>query len=816
MVFFLMEMVWYRMLAPLLGGSTYSFGLILAVALLGIGLGGLGFSFRPSPQPGTLFGFALTTAIGAVFLALPLVLGDRIAILAGLLCSWDVFGFAGKVLAWGMITAVVVLPAALVSGFQFPLLLSLAGRGRTGIGGQVGLLYALNTLGAIVGSVAGGFGLMTLLSAPGCWRLATGLTLLLAGVFVVASVRREGTRVAAVLPVALGLLGVAMLGFPGPTPAWRDSAIGSGRSDLSSMAPNSLREWLNLQRRKTIWSADGKECSVSLSEVNSLAFNLNGKCDGNSLKDAPTQIMLGVIGALVHPAPKSAFVVGLGTGCTAGWLGVLPGMEDVVVAELEPMVLEMASRSTPINHGVLTNPKVHLRLGDAREILLTDNRAYDLIVSEPSNPFRSGIASLFTREFYQAAARRLKPGGLFSQWVQGYEIDVRTMKTIYATLQGVFPHIETWKTSDGDLVLICSQDPQTYSRAEIAGRIGQEPWKSALWQGWRTRDVEGVFSHFLANSGFATNLAAGVDPREVSTDDRMVVEFGLQRTMGQTSLGMMQALQVEASSHGFDRPRMRDGELDWNEVLNEGLVFLTLTDVEIRTLVDPDREFLKRVAAYTSYRREDFRGFVQNWSSQDRKPTKPTEFLILAEAFARFGGEQTLAMLAPARELFPGEAWLIEATWHHAVGSHARALECFGKGFAEFRSRPFPVEPILRRGMETAMNLGLQQPALASEVAVLLRDRFLLSAADELRVQALVGLVPKLEAPLAREICRMLEPHVPWQEEFLTARRDAYRSLGDPLAARAAAELAEFEAGIPGGGPQERVFLRKDAPAPDR
>lgn len=799
--FFLMEMVWYRMLAPLLGGSTYSFGLILAVALLGIGVGGLGYFLRPSRNPATMLDFALATSVGVVCLMVPFALGDHIAVLTSLLGPWVLFGFTGKILAWALIAGIVVLPASIVSGFQFPMLLSIAGRGRTEIGKQIGALYALNTLGAIIGSIAGGFGLLPLLSAPGCWRLAAVLMGGLSLIFVGAAFLREKSRLGVILPVFLAALGLSLVGWQGPTAAWRHSGIGVGRADLFGLEINAIKEWRNLQRRKTIWEADGRESSVALSEANGLAFSLNGKCDGNSLVDAPTQIMLGMVSALAHPAPKTAFVVGLGTGCSAGWLGAIPEMERVVVAELEPMVLEAASRCASINNSILENEKVEVRLGDAREMLLTDLRQYDLIVSEPSNPFRAGIASLFTREFYEAAARRLKPGGLFSQWVQGYEIDITTMKTVYATLHSVFPYIETWKTSDGDLLLICSQARLAYSRELLEKRIVQEPWKSALWQGWRALDVEGYFAHYIANADFVDKLVGTVEMRDyLSTDDRMVVEFGLIRTMGRKKLGMMKALHVEAAAGGFNRPQMLDGTVDWAEAQDQGLLFLTLGNQECETIDDPNRGFLRRIAAHTLFKREEFRSFLRNWSDQDRKPRLPGEFLMLGEAFARFGADESLVMLASASGYFPGEALLVEATYHHELGSYTQAFECFRKGFDEFRRRPFPVEPVLRRGMELAMNMGLKAPSLAPRLVEILREPFLLSAVDELRLQAIAGMLSKLEPPLVRDICRRFEPHVPWQEEFLTLRRDAYRTTSDPLLVQAEADLAEFKAGERNGG----------------
>src|SRR6185295_2654232 len=167
-----------------------------------------------------------------------------------------------------------------------------------------------------------------------------------------------------------------------------------------------------------VWDGDGVESSVALAaEENGYAFVVNGKSDGSARGDAGTQVMLGLLGAIRHPQPRRALVIGLGTGSSAGWLGAVPSMERVDVVELEPLVLDVARACEAVNHDAMRNPKVHITIADARETLLTTAARYDVIASEPSNPFRAGIASMFTVEYYRAASARLTPDGVFAQWV---------------------------------------------------------------------------------------------------------------------------------------------------------------------------------------------------------------------------------------------------------------------------------------------------------------------------------------------------------------------------------------------------------------
>ena len=190
-VFLLMELVWYRMMAPLLGGSTFTFGLLLAIALLGIGLGSFAYAFFGWERRPRLSAFALTCAAEAFFIAAPFALGDRIAVLALLLRPLGAFGFYGHVAAWSQIGAIVVLPAAFFAGVQFPMLIALLGKGRERIGWHTGLAYACNTAGAIAGSLAGGFGLLPLLSATGAWKFAVFVLAGLAAIIWIVSLIKD-------------------------------------------------------------------------------------------------------------------------------------------------------------------------------------------------------------------------------------------------------------------------------------------------------------------------------------------------------------------------------------------------------------------------------------------------------------------------------------------------------------------------------------------------------------------------------------------------------------------------------------------------
>lgn len=510
-VFFLMELVWYRMLGPILGGTVFTFALILSVALLGIGIGGALYAFAHAERPASLAGFAATCLLEAVALAVPYALGDRIAVLAIVLRPLgNVALFWGHVLGWTVLCSLVVLPAAIVAGFQFPLLIALLGQGRARLGRHVGLAYAWNTGGAILGSLAGGFGLLPLLGAPGVWRLMV-LALVATGIAALAvwARRAQALRGSVVTVLAsLAALVVGLLASQGPTSFWRHSGIGAGRGPDLLADPNMLRSTVRYYGRNVLWETDGVESTVALGSVGpSLAFIINGKNDGSARGDADTMIMSGLVGALIHPDPRRSLVIGLGTGSTAGWLAAVPTMERTDVVELEPQVLRVARDCAAVNRGVLSNQRVHVTLGDAREVLLVSREKYDVVFSEPSNPYRAGVASLFTREYYEGVAKRLAPGGIFLQWIQSYEVDTATMASVYATLHTVFPAVETWQVSPGDLLLLASREPVVIDVPRLRARLAAEPLHSVVRAVWQVTDVEGFLGWHLGNSTFGAEMA---------------------------------------------------------------------------------------------------------------------------------------------------------------------------------------------------------------------------------------------------------------------------------------------------------------------
>ncbi len=790
-VFFLSELVWFRLLAPLLGSSIYGFGLILSLALSGIGLGGLIYRIGFAPRPGVvtpaLFG-AVSTA-QAFCLILPYGLGDRVALLGLFLNGSHSFGFAGQLTGWILLSALMVWMPSVLAGIQFPLLLGLLGRGRADVGRQVGTAYAWNTGGAIAGSLLGGFVLIPGLTAPGCWKLATWMTLGMGttGMFLGWARRDRGVMATAAVT---GLGAIWMLtATVGPTGAWRHSPIGYGDIETLPGSPNLLREWIHNRRWQTRHEVEGRESSLAIRSAGSHALIVSGKADGSALGDSATQTMLGLIGAILHPEPRRACVVGLGTGATAGWLAAVQGMERVDVVEIEPGMRDLArDYFGPVNRDVLQKANVRVILGDAREVLLVKGEQYDLIASEPSNPYRAGVASLYTREYYEAVRRRLAPRGIFTQWVQGYDIDNHAIRLVYATLSAVFPQVETWITESDDLLFVCHQETPSYSHEQIRQRITAPPFAEALRRVWFTESVEGVLAHHVATPAFAREIVRGES--RVNTDDLNFLEYGFARALVKRGEFSPLELLRSARNAGLDQPAHLLGRLDPERMLEERLLVLA---AELKPFsVPPEltgegRARARAVEAYVDGRHPDV---LKEWRGEARGPLQQ---LILLEALAMAGRpEDARAVLDHLRDQWPVEARLAAAHLAARHGETQAAVEHLKIAFTTHRSHPWVRERVIRAGLRLATELGATSPGIAAQMFEVLQPHFCVFNAEFWRLEARLELSRHLGPAQQVESVDAWGKWPMWTRPFLKYRRDAYAAAGDPRLAQAETDLKRF------------------------
>lgn len=807
-VFLLMELVWYRMLGPILGGTTFTFGIILAVALAGIGIGGALYPLFFRDRVPTLRDLALTCGWEALALGVPFALGDRLAILAAALRQLAYFGFSGQAAGWVIVAAIVIFPAALVSGIQFPLLIALLGRGSRDVGRQVGQTVAWNTAGAMAGSLAGGFGLLPLLTAPGAWQLAV---LVLAGLALVAlwkEFRAERQALPLFQPLAVVLVAGLCLGATGPTAVWRHSGIGAGRALMPAMTHNDLRNWTNAIHRLVLWEQEGQESSVAISTSDGVAFIVNGKTDGNAFSDAGTQIMFPLIGAMLHPHPKTSLVIGLGTGESAGWLAALPSMEHVDVVELEPAIAHVAEVCAPLNHDVLNHPKVRVIFNDGREVLQTSKARYDLIASEPSNPYRAGVANLYTVEFYASVRQRLAPRGLFIQWLQGYEIDSATMRTVLCTAEKAFPHVEIWEAKPSDLVLVCSAEPTDYDLARLQARVQDPTIREALRIGWRTSTVEGVLAHFIANENFVTAVAS--QPYGwINTDNHNSLEYAFARTVGRQSNFTVVGLREEARQQNMHRPPRLEQGVDWAMVEDLRIALYAGSSDPLPPALFTGEQAIRAKALADAASGASPAGIIAAWKTQSREPEDMIEITMLASLHASLGNEEARPLIERLRGFNALDADILSAMLALRQGKLPEAAGLFVKAFQAMRRDPTGQSSLAEAALVGAAEIAERDPTQARRLFEALSLPFAVMHVEHRRRMTRWMVAQHVGDAAMIDALAEMEPFVPFDREFLESRWVVYHRTKHPLKPRAERDLLEFRR----WSPTPLVLLPEDKPA---
>jgi hypothetical protein len=469
--------------------------------------------------------------------------------------------------------------------------------------------------------------------------------------------------------------------------------------------------------------------------------------------------MAGLLGGIFHPQPKTALVVGLGTGSTVGWMAAIPSMERVDAIELEPVVLDVARMCEPVSADAMKNPVVKVTIADAREVLLTTDKKYDIISSEPSNPYRAGIASLFTREFYEASADRLNPGGYLVQWVQAYQIHAGTMQTIYGTVTSVFPHVLTWWTSPGDLVLVASREPIVMDVSQLRRRIAQEPFRSGLHNSWRVESAEQFVARVAANEDFAR--AAAKEAPAINTDDRTVIEFGFARSIDAAATVLGQ-IMITAHNMKMNAPVGLRGDLDWKAV-------------------DANRV----------------------WSLRRAPADNPPNLAVMATKtleMAKNGDVRAEVFAAILRQREPLESDVILATLRSRQNRQDEAAELLRGALVAYRTNPWPDPDVMFSGVELAMNVGRGSPQRARMLYDAMSQPFAVMLQENYRRQVLIELASMVDrcGPQTLAAIRAVEPHPYWTRDMLELRAECYARNGlEDLAERALEDLATFDANTP-------------------
>jgi len=462
-----LEVLASRAVALIVGGSLQSFAIVLMAFIMGIGLGAAAVAsprFSKWGNQRTMYALMLAgAAVIGIFIWRVVDWAIFYSTARSALASSD----AGYVLHQFLVAVMAILalgiPAALL-GAVLPMAIRAGGASGESLGNQVGRLLTWNTAGAVIGVLLTGFVLMPTIGLRASFLV---LALALGVIGTVGAWRSGSTRLAmGGGGVLVGLLLVFSLSGEG----WR-LVLGSGIYRWRGRQLTHEVVKLRQDNTKILFYKDAPDATVAVETAivpetggEQILLRINGKADASSYGDLSTQYLLGHLPMLAKPDSKDVFILGFGGGITAGAVLGHP-INSLTLAENCGPVIEAAKFFEEWNRGALTNARTTLRREDARTVLKLSDKKYDVIISEPSNPWVVGIGSVFSQQFYQLCESRLNEDGIMAQWFHIYEMHDGIVDLVVSTFSSVFPNLEIWDTQSGDIVLLGSKKPWESSPA---------------------------------------------------------------------------------------------------------------------------------------------------------------------------------------------------------------------------------------------------------------------------------------------------------------------------------------------------------------
>jgi spermidine synthase len=520
------QVIWTRVLSLLFGASTYTFSLILAVFLIGLGIGSSVGSIiaKTVERPRVALGWCQLLNVGAM--------------------AWSAYMLMESLPYWPINTSITtsiwynfqldfvrafwaVLPAPILWGASFPLALAAVARRGEDPGRLVGGVYAANTVGAIVGSVMASLILVYWFGSQRAQQvlmIVSGMSGLLLLAPAELGPAPAGTRKRAlrwVAPVMLVIaLGVAAF-LIRTVPTIPGILVAYGRYAAT---------WMG-QQGDIFYVGEGLSSSVAVSRFGEVMnYHNAGKVQASSQpQDMRLQRMLGHFTTLVPKTPKRVLVIGCGAGATAGAVSVDANVESLTIAEIEPLVPRVVSEHFgEHNFNVVRNPKTHVVIDDARHFLLTTNETFDAITSDPLDPWVKGAATLYTKEFFELAKSKLNPGGTVTLFVQLYESTPEAVKSEIGTFFEVFPHGVIWgNTHQGrgyDTVLMGTVEAPHFNVDEWEARLNS-PQMAPVKDSLREISIYSALDLFANYAGRASDMKAYLADAQINRDRDLRLQY---------------------------------------------------------------------------------------------------------------------------------------------------------------------------------------------------------------------------------------------------------------------------------------------------
>ncbi len=471
------QIAWTRVFTLFIGSSVYAFSLIVTSFICGLALGSLVIARFIDRRRNLIMGLALVEGIIGISALLMVPILGKLPVFAAEVVLKFLNSFEHLHLAEFSMVFLLTLVPTFMMGAAFPIATKICATDLKRLGKHVGNVYAANTLGAIIGSFAAGFLLIPWLGTQNSILVAIAINFTAASIiFLRIPTILARWRVAGPL-AAIVIVTIAWKGVP----SWDTLTFTSGPYLYAEVYKNlSEEKGIGLEAamkegRKLLYYKEGLHAVVSVKETTEgdISLELSGKADATAKEDAPTQLMLGHLPLMLHQGAEEVLVIGLGSGMTAGAVGLHPA-KKVDVVEIEPAVVEASEYFRAFTRDPLNDLRVNLIIGDGRNHLALTDQEYDVIISEPSNPWISGMSNLFTREFFDLAKRHLREDGLMCQWVHAYSMSSKDFKTIVRTFHAVFPHTSLWEAEfANDYLLIGSVEDLNIDYEVLSNRLSE-------------------------------------------------------------------------------------------------------------------------------------------------------------------------------------------------------------------------------------------------------------------------------------------------------------------------------------------------------
>jgi spermidine synthase len=463
---FALEIVWTHLLAILIGNSIYAFGLMLGALLLGLALGARVAEAFAEPEGRASAGIGASQMLAGVAVLATLGVWDGVpAVFLAFARSSPTF-LLMETVRFAVAFALMLLPTALI-GMAFPLVMRCVGTSASRFGRRVGLVYAVNTLGAVGGAILGSYWILPALGSLGSLRLL-GALLLVTGAFALVLLSAGRWRWAA---AAAGLAG-AVLGAAVPV-TWDLNALNVAAAIYLGRSTSGQGQLVFKREDPT----GGLTTVVESRGVKTLLTN--GKFQGDDSEEVPIQHRLANLPTLFTPGRERALVIGLGTGVTLASLAA-HGFERTVCAELSLPIVEAARvHFGGVNGGVLGWPSVELVRDDGRSVLLERDDLYDVVSVEVTTIWFAGVGAIYSDDFYRLVSRRLKRHGVLLQWFPIHHLSARNLFMVVNTVRSVFPHVSVWTHRHQGFV-VAGNEPLAVDLASVRRDLAREAMRPYL------------------------------------------------------------------------------------------------------------------------------------------------------------------------------------------------------------------------------------------------------------------------------------------------------------------------------------------------